>query len=246
MIRSGKVQHLRPPFCKGDWLFIDLGFSNTQGSNGVAPVSNHEELYPELEGSFQYGELIKRLQTLIAHEGPTLNIVLEAPLSMAFDEKGNPIGRSMEKEGGQHRYWYTGPGGPLVTAADHLIRKIGEPEPDRKVRIFEGFVSFKGNSDNEEEGHENESNHKRDADRMRKLLMEKDADLQVYYEKSILLNRGHELIPIPALRERTEHVPPILFVESEKNENDREQGRIYFRSHPWRKSILSPYVRLKE
>jgi hypothetical protein len=71
-----------------------------------------------------------------------LNLLIEAPLSVAFNERGNPTGRIFERLKEQHRYWYADGGCVVMTAAMYLLRALHDSRPRRKVRLFEGFVSF--------------------------------------------------------------------------------------------------------
>jgi hypothetical protein len=62
---------------------------------------------------------------------------------VAFNANGNPVGRSIERLGSQHRYWYEGLGCLVMTSALYLLRGLHNSKPQREVRLFEGFVSFK-------------------------------------------------------------------------------------------------------
>jgi len=72
-----------------------------------------------------------------------VNLVIEAPLSVSFDIKGNPKGRKPERVNGKTRYWYVGLGCAVMVAATYLIKEISILEMKTEVRLFEGFVSFK-------------------------------------------------------------------------------------------------------
>jgi hypothetical protein len=88
--------------------------------------------------------------------------VIEAPLSVCFDSKGNPKGRSIEKEQNRTRYWYVGAGCVVMVAALYLIRDIQVTSGDTLVRLFEGFVSYKNSSPR--------SNHKADVCALREIV----------------------------------------------------------------------------
>jgi hypothetical protein len=120
----------------GDWVFVDVGFSRTQKSCGLL-VNNDDPL------ALKFSALNDALNSLSEISEIPLNLVLEAPLSVAFCFDGNPVGRSMEKVGKSHRYWYE-PVGCLVTmATSYLIRDIFFKQAKREIRLFEAFVSFK-------------------------------------------------------------------------------------------------------
>jgi hypothetical protein len=62
---------------------------------------------------------------------------------VAFNNKGNPTGRSVERFDTQTRYWYVGLGCGVLVAATHLLRQLHDHASRRPIRLFEGFVSFK-------------------------------------------------------------------------------------------------------
>ena len=123
----------------GDWVFVDLGFANQKPSCGIAINDENPE-------AVTFAELQKRLLDIVKQPGRTLNLVLEAPLSVAFSESGNPARRSIEKRDGERRYWYCGPGSSVLVAATYLIRALHDGDRAREIRLFEGFVTFKQNN----------------------------------------------------------------------------------------------------
>jgi len=85
------------------------------------------------------------IEQIRKQKGP-INLIIEAPLSVCFDANHNPKGRTFEKRDSKTRYWYTGLGCAVMTAAMYLIRDIHEAMkdlPNVEIRLFEGFVSFK-------------------------------------------------------------------------------------------------------
>jgi hypothetical protein len=134
VLRAGKPSEVEPN--SGEWLFIDVGFSSNGKSCGVLSGA----------GTAESLTFSRAMQVLIraGHPNPTpLNLLIEAPLSVAFSAAGNPVGRSIERLGSQHRYWYEGPGCLVMTSALYLLRGLCDSSPQREVRLFEGFVSFK-------------------------------------------------------------------------------------------------------
>lgn len=120
----------------GDWAFVDVGFSREKKTSGLlvndgCPIA------------VTFNDLRQQLIELSTQKSGPLNLVLEAPLSVAFTESGNPAGRSLEKLGKEHRYWYAGLGCQVTIAAAYLLRGIFEKDDRREIRIFEAFVSFK-------------------------------------------------------------------------------------------------------
>ena len=120
----------------GAWIFLDVGFSSSLRSCGFA--CGEEE-----PRDLRFGDARREILECVAKSDSTINLLIEAPLSVCFDSKGNPKGRRVEREGGKIRYWYSGPGCSVMVAAMYLIRDIDRTYPDAHVRLFEGFVSYK-------------------------------------------------------------------------------------------------------
>ena len=133
MIHAGKVSDIR--WSDGTWLILDIGFSNTKKSCGLLLGDSEPE-------SLQFGEAIYSVVNIAKRE-TLLNLVIEAPLSVAFNKFGNPKARSIDKKDKQSRPWYVGPGCAVLVAAMYLLRKLCDSCPSAEVRLFEGFVSFK-------------------------------------------------------------------------------------------------------
>lgn len=136
MIRAGHINEVNKN--SGFWVFVDMGFSQKSRSCGILL---HDEFDPrEITFSALQEEIIKLTETRTM----PMNLLLEAPLSIAFNEAGNPSGREIEyKAGFQPRYWYLGLGCCVLTATTHLLRRIVDSNPAIEIRLFEGFASFK-------------------------------------------------------------------------------------------------------
>ena len=120
----------------GDWIFVDIGFSKRKRSSGIAVGDQNPE-------QVRFRDLSKRIaQALHAGKGPA-NLLIEAPLSVAFDRAGNPTPRSIERQGDKRRDWYSGAGPTVLLAAMHLLRSLADEAPQRPIRLIEGFLSFK-------------------------------------------------------------------------------------------------------
>jgi hypothetical protein len=118
-----------------DWYVVDIGFSNSAKSCGLV-------INKETPSVMTFGDLSSFLRLTLASRRE-VNLVIEAPLSVSFDYKGNPIGRGFERRIGHNpRYWYLGLGCCVLTAANYLLS--GLSSLDCTIRLFEGFVSFKG------------------------------------------------------------------------------------------------------
>ena len=136
MIRAGMTHEITPD-C-GEWIIVDIGFSMNSKSCGVGSIDD-----PPVE--VQFYEMLKIVTQRIREAKGVVNLLIEAPLSVAFSSKGNPTGRTVEKENGKTRYWYVGAGATVTLAVMNLIDSIRGSD-DKEIRLFEGFVSFKGSS----------------------------------------------------------------------------------------------------
>ena len=133
-IRAGTVGEIRMD--SGDWLFIDIGFSSKERSCGLVEGNGNAK-------TLTFGKLVKRVvKEANRRTDDPLNLVIEAPLSVAFNEKGNPTHRSTDRKDGKMRDWWYNAGASTMVAAGHLLRKV-RARGNREVRLFEGFVSFK-------------------------------------------------------------------------------------------------------
>lgn len=145
IIRAGTVNEVHPE--SGDWVFVDLGFAQDgQKSCGLLEPN-------KAPATYTFGGLVHRLKTLLVDGQLPLNLVLEAPLSVAFSSQGNPLGRLVEKRrDGRTRYWYVGLGCSVLTSATYLLRQLTDSPRTRDIRLFEGFVSFKPKGQSSDHG----------------------------------------------------------------------------------------------
>ena len=120
----------------GEWVFVDIGFSRNSRSCGFAVGDSEPQ-------EVVFGSLAPQILSVIGKGRGPLNLLIEAPLSVAFNAKGNPTGRRIEKRGYCTRYWYVGSGCTVLVATTYLLRELYEANSTRRVRLFEGFVSFK-------------------------------------------------------------------------------------------------------
>ena len=97
----------------GEWVFVDPGFSRNSKSCGLLAGDGEPS-------QLTFAQLQRSLVALATSGGGPLNVVIEAPLSIAFGASGNPIGRSIEKRNGQSRYWYVGLGCSVLVATTAL------------------------------------------------------------------------------------------------------------------------------
>ena len=93
-----------------------------------------------------------------------LNLVIEAPLSIAFQENGNPTIRRCDRLPGKSlpRPYYTNAGATTFIAALMLFRELRMVQVRRTMRLFEGFLSFERSSGG--------SDHMKDAMKIRDAI----------------------------------------------------------------------------
>jgi hypothetical protein len=111
-----------------------------------------------------FSDATKMISSFIHNSNRTVNLVIEAPLSVTFSNLGNPTGRMIEKLGNKTRYWYFGLGCSVLVSAQYLIANLIPFCKNKDVRLFEGFVSFKPSGVT--------SNHSEDIKRLRQVIEE--------------------------------------------------------------------------
>jgi len=137
MILAGKKSEVQ--WGEGNWIFLDIGFSNDKRTCGFTFADESPQ-------NLSYGVARSIIVEKIRNSIPLINLVIEAPLSVCFDTNRNPKGRKIERRDSRTRYWYSGLGCAVSTAAMYLIRDIHEATKgslNANIRLFEGFVSFK-------------------------------------------------------------------------------------------------------
>lgn len=98
-IRAGTKYEIIPD---DDWVIVDIGFSRDQKTCGLLQISRGSDERKQAD-PVTFGVLIESLRKRVQTTN-RLNLVIEAPLSIAFSEKGNPVGRCFEKNGSNTRY----------------------------------------------------------------------------------------------------------------------------------------------
>jgi hypothetical protein len=144
MIEPGTADQIK--WDDNTWIIWDVGFGEDVKSSGL--------LMPCAEpGRFRFDSAKRLIVEHIKNSRTPTNLVIEAPLSVCFNQHGNPTPRMcverVEVDGKiQFRRWYQA--GGIMIAAMHVICAIAESTPKAKVRLFEGFISYKtkrGSSD---------------------------------------------------------------------------------------------------
>ena len=114
-------------------LAIDLGYSATQASCGIA--ATHSEPH-----TLAYGDCIRWTAEYLCNHGPHI-LILEAVLSTYHRPDGNPAIRGDFEKG---RGWYHGPGVSTYAAALRFLQQLAPMLPDGgPLPLVEGFLSYK-------------------------------------------------------------------------------------------------------
>ena len=186
----------------GDWVFLDLGFSAKSRSCGIA-------VGDERPCQVSYGELGHRLLALTRRATRPVNLLIEAPLSVAFtkDKDGNPTGRQIEKRGGDTRYWYVGPGAAMMVAATYLVRQLSDSVPVNEVRLFEGFASFKGKG--------SRSSHVDDVCALRDVVWGRGSRGRIVGPDELRMSEDDDLRSAFAVAGMDFGIPAVVLVEGE-------------------------------
>jgi hypothetical protein len=114
-------------------LAIDLGYSATQASCGIA---THEGV----SKSLQFGDAIAWTAAYLNQNEPHI-LIIEAVLSTYHRLDGNPTIRGNFEKG---RGWYHGPGVTTFAAAQRFLSQL-EPALTTigQIPLVEGFLSYK-------------------------------------------------------------------------------------------------------
>ena len=137
-----------------DWIFVDIGFAPDKPSCGIAIGNQKAE-------EVRFAKLVEMVVEEVKKPGRSENplyLLLEAPLSMAFTEDGNPWPRSFEAKPKKwnrvpgrfedlkdrtHRGWYRQAGAVTKGGAERLVWELRRCVRQREIRLFEGFVPRK-------------------------------------------------------------------------------------------------------
>jgi len=147
----------------GTWLILDIGFAKTGRKSCGLLI--HSPQQKECKTTMNFNEAVEAV-IYVAKTNKKLNLVIEAPLSIAFDKNGNPTGRSIE-QGSKPRYWYLPAGCVVMVATLHLMRRLISENPDSEIRLFEGFVSFKPKGGKPKK----QNSHLKDIERLREVIL---------------------------------------------------------------------------
>ncbi len=183
----------------GAWVFVDLGFAEKKKSCGLL-------LGDGIPEEVTFSQLNARLLEVIASSERPLNLLVEAPLSVAFTKDGNPTGRAIEKRGSHTRYWYVGLGCSVLVGATYLLRAIYEANLQREIRLFEGLVSFKPKGIR--------SSHSNDVVNLRQIVWGDNAvSGHVLSAEKLLVSNKHKLSSAFAVAGMDFGVPAVVVLD---------------------------------
>ncbi|HMV54588.1 MAG TPA: hypothetical protein PLX20_11875 [Rhodocyclaceae bacterium] len=180
----------------GDWIFVDIGFAEKASSCGLLVGDGTPEV-------ISFSRLCSRVLEIVGTGSNPLNLLIEAPLSVAFNEDGNPTGRRIERRGSQTRYWYVGLGCSVLVAATYLLRAINKDVGEREVRLFEGFASFKEKN--------SRSSHRKDVLDLRRVVWEGDSELgSTVSADALVVCSTHQLCSAFLVAGMNFGIPPVV------------------------------------
>lgn len=195
-LRAGTMHEMGES--SGEWFFVDVGFSREKPTCGLL-VGNGD---PQ---EMTFAEVRARIAKACCATAGPLNLLLEAPLSIAFGPNGNPVGRRCERRGRDTRYWYFGLGCGVLIAATYLLREVHDLSRKREVRLFEGFASFKPTG--------SRSSHKDDVLALREVAWSRAAGRGYIVDPSDLkLNEEDEVFSAFRVAGMDFGVPPVVVV----------------------------------
>ena len=181
-----------------EWVFVDLGFAQNAKSCGLLVGDGKPR-------DLSFSELQAFLVSLVTSGSESLNLLLEAPLSVSFGVNGNPTGRSVERRDGKSRYWYVGLGCSVLVAATYLLRAIHDAQPSREIRLFEGLVSFKSKGVR--------SSHSNDVLNLRNVIWESNSSLgRVVPAEELAASEGDHVKSAFVVSGMNFGVPPVVAV----------------------------------
>ena len=125
-IRAGCASEIR--WDSGEWRITNIGLFAKKQTCGLAKGG-------EKPREVEFGELVCLLVEEAGRAGHNpLNLLLEAPLSVAFNDRGNPTPRRLDVQCSRNRYWYTNAGAVTLFTAGHLLRNVQDCGIRREVR----------------------------------------------------------------------------------------------------------------
>jgi hypothetical protein len=130
----------------GPTCAVDLGFATAQNaSNGITFSDGINQVIPPTALCFSAAVALLN-QTLLQFQGRDATLILESPLSMAFDHAGNPCHRNVELGRNYRRGarpttpkgWFYQAGANLTLGSVRFLRSLAIPD-NVNVYLIEGF-----------------------------------------------------------------------------------------------------------
>ena len=147
-----------------EWLIIDIGYARSRPTNAIWRSD-------EILRSVYFGQ-VKPLVIETAGLNPDqpLHLAIEAPLSIALDGDGEPTTRPCDewlRPGAAEpdtRLWCDNAGASTLVLAELLLRDLHEENiGPRRIKLFEGHVSFKYNENHRPRFPQARDNHQADV-----------------------------------------------------------------------------------
>ena len=119
-------------------IAVDMGFSGRTASCGYAIRANAND--PVVSENKRFHDCLAAVVSQFENLGEAI-LILEAPLSSAFDRLGNPQPRGDFERHPKPRWWSLGPGASMSLAAMYFLKRFVEAVPAHtKCHLIEGFV----------------------------------------------------------------------------------------------------------
>lgn len=195
----------------GHWIFVDIGFA--QRRNKSCGVAFHDEDPSKV----RFGDLATEVVNWIRCRSGPFHLLIEAPLSVAFDVEGNPTGRKIESrvfEGKpKTRYWYESSGCRTLVAATYFLRelqcRLDAEGFNGQIRLVEGFYSFKTKPTDDAE----------DVRRLRRIVWKKgEPHDRIVQPSQLMTHRCHVVTSAFAVSGMDFGVPPVVEVRDKPPE----------------------------
>jgi hypothetical protein len=117
-------------------IAVDLGFSGTSRSCGVASFDGNATRSPVKR---TFSQCVERVAAH-ARRHEECVLVIEAPLSACFNDRGNPCARGPFEAAPKPRWWSLGAGATMALAAQHFLRFLQLQMGEGTLHLVEGFV----------------------------------------------------------------------------------------------------------
>lgn len=157
---------------RADWVFVDQGFAGSVKGKPARRTTGVWLPNDDLPRNFSWSDAVAAIMRLVERAENPINIMIEAPLSIAFASDGNPTLRAFERQGESKRYWYMQGGLVTLFAASILLHQLAMLP--QKVFLYEAIISFK----------RSRTDHAADASLMASTIADHQAPLAAHQLKS--------------------------------------------------------------